>query len=193
MKRTLIFATGNHHKVKEVKQMLDESIEIVSMREIGVTEDIPETSDTIEGNALQKARYLAEKYNVNCFAEDTGLEIDVLDGAPGVHTARYGGEEKKTEDNIARVLDELTGKMNRAAQFRTVIALIIEDKEYTFEGICKGSILRSERGYGGFGYDPVFQPMGYDKTFAELPASVKNSISHRGIATKKLIDFLKAN
>jgi len=191
MMRTLIFATGNHHKVKEVKQMLDESIEIVSMREIGVTEDIPETSDTIEGNALQKARYLVEHHNVNCFAEDTGLEIEILDGAPGVHTARYGGEEKRTEDNIARVLEELTGKMNRAAQFRTVIALIIDGKEYTFEGICKGSILRSERGYGGFGYDPIFQPMGYDKTFAELPSEVKNEISHRGIATKKLIDFLK--
>jgi len=191
MKRTLIFATGNHHKVKEVKQMLDESIEIASMSEIGVTEDIPETSDTIEGNALQKARYLVEKHKVNCFAEDTGLEIEVLNGAPGVHTARYGGEEKRTEDNIARVLEELTGKMNRAAQFRTVIALILDGKEYTFEGICKGSILRSERGYGGFGYDPIFQPMGYDKTFAELSSDVKNSISHRGIAMKKLIDFLK--
>ena len=191
MKRTLIFATGNHHKVKEVKQMLDDSIEIVSMREIGVTEDIPETSGTIQGNALQKARYLAKNYQVNCFSEDTGLEIEILDGAPGVDTAMYGGEDRKAEDNIARVLEELMGKMNRAAQFRTVIALIMDGKEYTFEGVCKGSILRSERGYGGFGYDPIFQPMGYDKTFAELSSQVKNDISHRGIATKKLIDFLK--
>jgi len=191
MKQPLIFATGNFNKVKEVRQMLDESMEIISMREIGVTEEIPETSDTIQGNALQKARYLADKYKVNCFSEDTGLEVDVLDGAPGVYTARYGGESRDADDNMDRLLMELMGKMNRAAQFRTVIALILDGKEYTFEGICRGSILRSRRGNGGFGYDPVFQPLGYGESFAELSPTIKNSISHRGLAMRQLIAFLQ--
>lgn len=187
----LIFATGNPNKVNEVNQILDGTFEVLSMRSIGVTEDLPETSDTIVGNALQKARYLAQKYEVNCFSEDTGLEVEVLEGAPGVYTARYGGPTKSAEDNMKRLLEELTGEMNRAAQFRTVIALIIGGKEYTFEGICKGSILRSKRGEGGFGYDPIFQPFGYSESFAELSSREKNSISHRGKAMAKLIAFLK--
>lgn len=187
----LIFATGNPNKVKEVNQILDGTLEVISMREFGVKEEIPETSDTIEGNALQKARYLVEHYQVNCFSEDTGLEIEALNGAPGVHTARYGGAARTAEANMERVLQELGGEMNRMAQFKTVIALILDGKEYTFEGICKGSILRSQRGAGGFGYDPIFQPWGYDKTFAELPYSEKNKISHRAKAMEKLIAFLK--
>lgn len=191
MQKKLIFATGNPNKVKEVNQILDGTLEVLSMRDFGVTEDIPETSDTIEGNALQKARYLAQHYQVDCFSEDTGLEVDFLNGAPGVHTARYGGAERTAEANMERLLKELGGEMNRAAQFKTVIALIVNGKEYTFEGICKGSILRSQRGEGGFGYDPIFQPLGYDKTFAELPYSEKNKISHRAKAMKQLIAFLR--
>jgi len=191
MTQPLIFATGNPNKVKEVNQILDGTLEVISMREFGVKEDIPETSDTIEGNALQKARYLAEHYKVNCFSEDTGLEVEVLGGAPGVNTARYGGASRTAEANMERLLKELGGEMNRVAQFKTVIALILDGKEYTFEGICKGSILRSQRGEGGFGYDPIFQPWGYDKTFAELPYSEKNKISHRAKAMEKLIAFLK--
>ncbi len=191
MKHKLIFATGNPNKVKEVNQILNGALEVVSMKDFGVTEDIPETSDTIEGNALQKARYLAKHYQVDCFSEDTGLEVEVLGGAPGVHTARYGGASRSAEANMGRLLKELGGEMNRVAQFKTVIALILDGKEYTFEGICKGSILRSQRGEGGFGYDPIFQPLGYDKSFAELPYSEKNKISHRGKAMEQLIEFLK--
>ena len=192
MKHKLIFATGNPNKVKEVNQILDGTMEVISMREFGVQEDIPETSDTIEGNALQKARYLVEHYQVDCFSEDTGLEVEVLGGAPGVHTARYGGASRSAEANMGRLLQELSGEMNRVAQFKTVIALIVDGKEYTFEGICKGSILRSQRGEGGFGYDPVFQPLGYSKSFAELPYSEKNKISHRAKAMEQLIAFLKS-
>jgi len=191
MKQPLIFATGNPNKVKEVNQILNGTLEVISMREFGVQEDIPETSDTIEGNALQKARYLVEHYKVDCFSEDTGLEVEVLGGAPGVNTARYGGASRSAEANMERLLKELSGEMNRVAQFKTVIALVLDGKEYTFEGICKGSILRSQRGEGGFGYDPVFQPLGYDKSFAELPYSEKNKISHRGKAMEQLITFLK--
>ena len=191
MKEPLIFATGNPNKVREVNQILGGDLNIVSMRDIGVTEEVPETSDTIAGNALQKARYIAENYKVNCFSEDTGLEITFLNGAPGVHTARYGGPERSADANMDRVLEELTGQMDRSAQFKTVIALVIDGKEYTFEGVCKGAILRSRRGEGGFGYDPIFQPMGYDKSFAELSATIKNSISHRGKAMAQLVAFLK--
>ena len=191
MKQPLVFATGNPNKIKEVSQILGGSMEIISMRDIGVTEEVPETSGTIAGNALQKARYIAENYKVNCFSEDTGLEIEVLDGAPGVDTAMYGGPERDADANMDRVLEELTGKMNRAAHFKTVIALVLDGKEYTFEGICKGAILRSRRGEGGFGYDPIFQPLGYDKSFAELSATIKNSISHRGKAMEQLVAFLQ--
>lgn len=187
----IIFATGNRNKLKEANQILGSSFELITPADIGITEDIPETSDTIKGNAIQKAEYLFSKTGNPCFADDTGLEVDALNGAPGVYSARYAGEGKKSSDNMHKLLTELHGTTERTAQFRTTIALILKNGElHTFDGIIKGSITTTEKGTGGFGYDPIFMPDGYDKTFAELSDEEKNKISHRGLAMKKLQEFL---
>jgi XTP/dITP diphosphohydrolase len=189
--RSVVFATANPHKVREVNELLGDRFEIRSLEDIGCTEDIPETQDTVKGNALQKARYLKQHYGYDCFAEDTGLEIDALDGAPGVYTARYAGPQRDPEDNMRKVLEELADTSMRSARFRTVIALILEGKEYLFEGIAEGTIADAPSGTKGFGYDPIFIPEGYDQTFAEMDADEKNAISHRGKAVYQLADFLK--
>ncbi len=180
----LIFATGNAHKAREIEQILKGQFTIKTMREIGQLDDIPETEPTIEGNARLKARFLKEKFGVNCFSEDTGLEVFALGNEPGVNTARYAGEEKSAAANIEKLLKNLAGKKDRRAQFRTVICLIINDLELVFEGICPGKIAVTRVGTGGFGYDPVFVPKGRRKTFAQLPDAVKNKISHRALATE---------
>ena len=187
----LVFATNNQHKLEEVTKIISNDFELLSLKDINSFEDIPETQDTIEGNASQKAFYIYEKYNLNCFADDTGIEIEALNGEPGVYSARYAGENCSFEDNVQKVLKKLQEKSNRKAQFKTIISLIIEGQEYQFEGIIKGTILKEKKGNSGFGYDPIFQPEGYNETFAELPSDEKNRISHRGIATKKLAEFLK--
>lgn len=184
----LVFATNNANKVKEVNTMLN-GMEVVSLKAIDCTEEIPETTGTIPGNALQKARYVYDNYQVDCFAEDTGLEIDALDGAPGVDTAFYSGS-RDDQANMKKVLDNLTTTTQRGAQFRTVVALVIAGKEYTFEGICRGTISKEMRGTQGFGYDPIFIPDGYPTTFAEMDATEKNKISHRKKAVAQLLDFL---
>ncbi len=192
----IVFATNNKNKLAEIREMLEGSgIEIVSLADIGCHDDIPETSDTLEGNALQKARYIHEKYKMSCFADDTGLEVDALGGAPGVYSARYaGGEGHDSEANMAKLLANLEDKADRRARFRTVVALILDEeqgREELFEGIVTGEIIRERRGGEGFGYDPVFRPDGYDRTFAELGREVKNKISHRAKAVAKLVDYLK--
>lgn len=187
----LVFATNNKNKIKEIKQLLNNSLELLSLEDIGCLEDIPETADTIEGNAVQKAQYVYEKYGYNCFADDTGLEIDALNGEPGVYSARYAGEQKNAEDNMMKVLTKLQDVENRSAQFKTVIALIVDGKVTCFEGIVKGEITTERSGNEGFGYDPIFKPKGYDVSYAEMSLELKNEISHRAIATKKLIQFLK--
>ncbi len=186
-----VFATNNKHKLEEVTKIISNDFELLSLKDIQCFEDIPETQQTIEGNASQKAFYIYEKYKINCFADDTGLEIDALNGEPGVYSARYAGENCSFEDNVRKVLKNLKTETNRNAQFKTVISLIMDGKEYQFEGIIKGTILNEARGNSGFGYDPIFLPEGYSKTFSELQAEEKNRISHRGIATKKLAEFLK--
>ena len=188
MKQKIVFATNNAHKLEEVAAILGESYEVMSLREIGCEADIPETADTFAGNALQKAKYVKEHFGYDCFADDSGLEVDVLDGAPGVYSARYSGGG--SEENMTKLLHNLTGKTERGAQFRTVIALLIGDDTHLFEGIVRGTIIEERRGEGGFGYDPIFVPEGYDKTFAELGSEVKNRISHRAQAVEKLADFL---
>lgn len=188
--KTLVFATNNLHKLEEVRDILGGSFRIASLKEIGCTDDIPETADTLEGNALQKARYVKDKFGYDCFADDTGLEVEALGGAPGVFSARYAGPGHDSEANMRKLLKELEGKMNRQAQFRTVIALLLEGREYTFEGIVRGTILTERRGTAGFGYDPVFVPEGYAETFAEMGSEEKNRISHRARAVQKLADFL---
>lgn len=190
--QTLVLATGNPHKVEEIREVLAGRFHIKGLQDINCPTDLPETSDTLEGNALQKARYVYEHYQVNCFAEDTGLEIEALGGEPGVYTARYAGPQKDPNDNMALALQKLQGKTNRRARFRTVVALIIDGREYTFEGIVNGTIAHQKKGSGGFGYDPIFIPEGYEQTFAQLPSSEKNKISHRGRAIRKLIDFLQS-
>lgn len=190
--QTLVLATGNPHKVEEIQEVLAGRFHIQGLKDINCPTDLPETSDTLEGNALQKARYVYEHYQMDCFAEDTGLEIEALGGEPGVYTARYAGPQKDPDDNMALVLEKLQHKTNRRARFRTVVALIIQGREYTFEGIVNGTIAHRKQGAGGFGYDPIFIPEGYDQTFAQLPASEKNKISHRGLAIRKLIDFLQS-
>lgn len=187
----IVFATNNPHKVKEINEVLSDAFEIISLQEIGCEEDIPETQPTLKGNALQKARYVKENYGMDCFAEDTGLEIEALNGEPGVVTARYAGLSRDPDANMNLVLNKLHDKENRNAQFRTVIALILNGEEYLFEGIVKGSIALEKRGTGGFGYDPIFIPEGYNETFAELSSEIKNEISHRAKATRQLIVFLK--
>jgi len=187
----LIFATNNKHKLKEVRQILGNKFNILSLKDIDCNEEIPETQNTIKGNASQKSRFVYEKYKIDCFADDTGLEIDALNGAPGVYSARYAGENCSFEDNVQKVLKELENIENRKARFKTVISLIINKKEYFFEGIINGTITTQKKGYDGFGYDPIFLPDGCAGTFAELPSDEKNKISHRGIATRKLIAFLQ--
>lgn len=193
----LVFATNNAHKLEEVRHILGEKFDIVGLNDIGCHEDIPETADTMEGNALQKARYVKEHYGLDCFADDTGLEVDALNGAPGVHSARYAelhgeGSNHDSEANMQLLLHKLENKTNRHARFRTVIALLHKGKEHLFEGIVEGEILTERHGDGGFGYDPIFLPEGYDRCFAEMSADEKNAISHRGRATQKLADFLNA-
>ena len=186
----LVFATNNKNKIKEVQSLMPEGIHLLSLEEIGCHEDIPETSPTIEGNAIQKAEYVKEKYGYDCFADDTGLEVAALNGAPGVYSARYAGEEKSSDANISKLLKELEGKEDRSARFKTVIALHLKGKLQTFEGICAGNIIFERKGLQGFGYDPVFQPEGKSETFAEMNLTEKSKISHRARAIRKLIDFL---
>lgn len=186
----LVFATNNKNKLKEVQQLLPKDIRLLSLEEIGCTEDIPETSPTIEANAIQKAQYVKEKYGYDCFADDTGLEVKALNGAPGVYSARYAGEAKSSEANIDKLLEELEGKNDRSARFKTVIALHLDGKLYSFKGICPGNIIFERKGLQGFGYDPVFQPEGKETTFAEMSLEEKSEISHRARAIRQLIDFI---
>lgn len=188
---TLVFATNNPHKAREVEQILGGKFTVKTLRDIGCQEEIEETEPTLEGNALLKARYVKEKYGYDCFSEDTGLEVEALGGAPGIYTARYAGEEKNPDANIALLLKNLLGKENRRARFHTVIALIYNGTETLLEGICEGRIATEKHGSGGFGYDPVFIPDGYERTFAELGDDVKNKISHRAKATEKLVAFFR--
>lgn len=190
MSRKLVFATHNAHKVDEVRAILPASVELVGPAALGCHDEIPETGKTLRDNALQKVQYIHDRFGVDCFADDTGLEVEALDGAPGVYSARYAGEPADFAKNRAKLLSALAGISNRRAQFRTVVSLILNDKTYFFEGIVTGRIIAEERGVGGFGYDSVFVPDGYDKTFAELPAAVKNSISHRARAMEQLNNFL---
>lgn len=187
----LVFATNNKNKVKEIQALMPENIELLSLEEIGCNEDIPETAPTIEGNAVQKAGYVKEKYGYDCFADDTGLEVEALNGAPGVYSARYAGEAKSSEANMDKLLKELEGKKNRSARFKTVIALHLNCELHTFTGICSGNIIFERKGEQGFGYDPVFQPEGKRVTFAEMSLEEKSKISHRARATRQLIDFLE--
>ena len=189
--RKLIFATNNAHKLGEVQALLGDAFTLVTLRECGITEDIPETADTLEGNALQKARYVYSKTGLDCFADDTGLEVDALGGAPGVHSARYATDGHDFAANNRLLLKNLEGTTDRTARFRTVIALIIDGVEYTFEGRVEGTIATSESGSEGFGYDPLFVPSGEIITFAQMSAEAKNAISHRGRAVAKLVNFLK--
>ncbi len=192
MKRKLVFATNNAHKLEEVAAILGEKIELFSLNDIGCHTDIPETAATLEGNALLKSSFIFKNYGLNCFADDTGLEVEALDGAPGVYSARYaGGEGHDSQANMLKLLRDLEGKENRKAQFRTAISLILDGKEYLFEGVIKGEIIKEKRGDSGFGYDPIFKPEGYDKTFAELGNDIKNKISHRALAVQKLCEFLQ--
>ena len=188
----MIFVTNNAHKLQEVSAMLGEKIALQNLRDIDCTDDIPETADTLEGNARQKAIYIYENYGMDCFADDTGLEVEALNGAPGVFSARYAGEGHDSEANMQKLLKELEGKENRKAQFRTAICLIMDGEEHLFEGIVKGEIIREKRGGAGFGYDPIFVPEGHELTFAELGNDVKNSISHRARAVEKLCKFLNS-
>lgn len=187
----LVFATNNRHKLDEVRAIVGDRVEVLSLNDIGCYDDIPETADTLQGNALIKARYIHEKFGVDCFADDTGLEVEALDGAPGVYSARYAGEECDSEANMQKLLQNLTGKSNRNAQFRTVIALIIKGEEKLFNGIVKGTITEEKRGDSGFGYDPVFVPEGFSESFAQMSGDMKNSISHRYRATRELSNYLK--
>ena len=191
MKKNIIFATNNAHKLSEVQALLGDAFELVTLKECGITEDIPETAATLEGNALQKAHYIYERLGADCFADDTGLEVAALDGAPGVHSARYATDGHDFAANNRLLLKNLEGVENRAAQFSTVIALILDGKEYLFEGRVEGTIAEQESGSEGFGYDPLFVPSGEIITFAQMSAEAKNAISHRGRAVAKLVNFLK--
>lgn len=189
----IVFATNNANKIYEIQSMLPKSIEIISLESIGCTEEIPETADTIDGNAIMKANYITEKYGYDCFADDTGLEVEVLNGAPGVYSARYAGEQKSAEDNMNKLLQNLENELNRKAQFKTVIALNLNGEQHLFTGIAKGDIISEKIGDKGFGYDPIFRPEGYQETFAQLSLETKNAISHRGKATRELIAFFLSN
>jgi XTP/dITP diphosphohydrolase len=190
MDKKLVFATNNKHKLEEIRAILSQSYQIVSLDEIGCSEDIPETAETLEGNALLKAQYIKTHYGYDCFADDTGLEVKALNNAPGVYSARYAGESKDSKANMRKILRELENQSDRSARFRTVIALILGGKEYLFEGIVEGKLIEEARGNAGFGYDPVFVPEGHTETFAEMGADVKNTISHRAKAVEKLKAFL---
>ncbi|MCF7567817.1 non-canonical purine NTP diphosphatase [Sabulilitoribacter arenilitoris] len=188
----LVFATNNLNKLKEVQALIPAHIKLLSLKDAGCFEDVPETQNTIEGNAIQKAEYIKNKYGYDCFADDTGLEVSALNGEPGVYSARYAGEQRNADDNTNKLLEALKNKDSRKAQFKTVIALQINNKQHTFTGICKGEITTTKHGKKGFGYDPVFKPNGYNQTFAEMDLSLKNSIGHRGKAIKLLINFLNS-
>jgi XTP/dITP diphosphohydrolase len=188
--KKLIFATNNQHKLEEVSHLIKGNYKILSLKDINCFEEIPETSDTIKGNASQKSHYIYDKFGIDCFADDTGLEIEALDGRPGVYSARYAGEEHNFEKNMNKVLAEMNGITNRKARFKTVISLILNGKENFFEGIIYGIILTEKRGQEGFGYDPIFQPIGYNLAFAEMPLEEKNKISHRAIAIQNLVNYL---
>ncbi|PVW14746.1 non-canonical purine NTP diphosphatase [Marixanthomonas spongiae] len=187
----LVFATHNKNKLKEVKALLPKYIQVLSLTDIGCTEDIPETADTIEGNAILKANYVRDNYDLNCFADDTGLEVAALDGEPGVYSARYAGEEKNSEANIEKLLENLDGKEDRSARFKTAIALTLNHSEVLFLGICEGEITTEKKGDSGFGYDPIFKPDGFNETFAEMKLTQKSEIGHRGKAMRQLIEYLK--
>ena len=189
----LVFATNNKHKLQEVRDIVGDRVELLSLADINCYDDIPETADTLQGNALIKARHVYEKYGFDCFADDTGLEVEALGGAPGVYSARYAGEECDSEANMQKLLQNLTGETNRNAQFRTVIALIIGGEEKLFNGIVKGTIATEKKGDSGFGYDPIFIPEGHSESFAQMSSEMKNSMSHRFRATKELGDYLKEN
>ncbi|MFV8367322.1 non-canonical purine NTP diphosphatase [Flavobacterium sp. XS1P27] len=189
----LVFASNNKNKILEIQSILPDTIEILSLESIGCYEDIPETATTIEGNAILKANYVTQKYGYNCFADDTGLEVDALNGEPGVYSARYAGEQRNSDDNMDKLLECLSDKSNRKAQFKTVIALNLNGKQHLFTGIARGEITLEKSGNQGFGYDPIFKPEEYQETFAQLSLDIKNKISHRGKATHLLIDFLKLN
>lgn len=186
----ICFATNNAHKLGEVQSLLPSNFKIVSLAEIGCKDELPEDQDTLEGNSLQKAQFVFDNYGISCFADDTGLEVDALGGEPGVYSARYAGPQRNSDDNIDLLLKKLEGKP-RTARFRTVVTLLMPDKTIQFEGTVEGDILSARRGLGGFGYDPVFKPVGLEKSMAELTMAEKNLISHRGIATRKLVDYLK--
>ena len=188
--KTIVFATNNLHKLEEVRAIVSGEISIISLSDIGCHDDIPETADTLEGNALQKAKYVKERFGYDCFADDTGLEVEVLNGEPGVRSARYAGDAHDSNANMDKLLCALENQQNRKARFRTVIALIMSGKEEYFEGIVNGCIIEERRGNTGFGYDPVFMPDGYNETFAELGADIKNKISHRAIAARKFAERL---
>lgn len=191
--KKLVFATNNAHKLEEVSAILGDSINLLSLKDIDCHTDIPETADTLEGNALLKSSYVFTNYQLDCFADDTGLEVEALNGAPGVYSARYAeGEGHDAQANMLKLLHNMEGKENRKAQFRTVISLILDGKEYLFEGVIKGEIIKEKRGDSGFGYDPIFVPEGYNQTFAELGNDIKNRISHRALAVNKLCDFLRS-
>ena len=188
----LVFATNNLHKLKEVQEMLSNSMEVLSLKDIGCFEDIEETEITLEGNAKLKADYITKKYGFDCFADDTGLEVEAIDGKPGVYSARYAGAHGNAEKNMEKLLNELQNKSNRKAKFRTIIALNLRNKQYLFEGICEGEILNEKTGVKGFGYDPIFKPSNASCSFAEMNSEEKNIISHRGIAIQELVQFLNS-
>lgn len=188
----LVFATNNPHKLQEINHLLGSSIELLSLNDIDCSDEIPETQETLEGNAAEKSFYIFNKYGFNCFADDTGLEIDALNGEPGVYSARYAGEQRNADDNMNLVLEKLNKIKNRKARFRTVISLVIDGREIQFEGIVEGKILEEKRGETGFGYDPIFKPDESKLSFAEMQMEEKNKISHRGRAVRKLVDYLKS-
>lgn len=190
MKIQLVFATNNSHKLAEVRDIVKDRVELLSLNDINCHEDIEETGSTLEENALIKSKYIKSKYNFDCFGDDTGLEVEALNGAPGVYSARYSGDAHNSEANMQKLLKDMEGKENRRAQFRTVISLILNGAEYIFEGVVKGQIATEKKGENGFGYDPIFIPDGYSQTFAELGNEIKNKISHRAIATQRLCTFL---
>lgn len=189
----LVFASSNNHKINEIKKLLPENIELLGLNDIKCFDEIPETAETIEGNAILKADYIKNNYGLNCFADDSGLEIEALNGQPGVYSARYAGEPKDDNKNIDKVLLNLHNQTNRKANFKTVICLNLNDKQYLFTGIVNGSIINEKKGDNGFGYDPIFVPDGFDKTFAQMTFEEKNQISHRAKAVMQMIDFLKNN
>jgi len=191
--KKLVFATNNPHKLEEVRAILQEKFEVAGLGDIGCTTDIPETGTTLQDNASIKSHFVVNHYKLDCFADDTGLEVEALGGRPGVYSARYAGENTSYEQNVDKLLSEMNHKENRKGRFRTVISLMMDYKEYFFEGVVDGRIIKHRKGNSGFGYDPVFVPDGYDQTFAEMDASLKNSISHRGKAIQKLADFLLHN